>query len=169
MVTAAGCAHINRIPMLLLPGDIFATRRPHPVLQGLEEVKHHYSVNEAFKPVSVFFDRIYRPEQLVDCLPKVAKILTDPLTYGPVTLSLPQDLQAEEFLRTWCTIEPNSVLTLNLSIKLKRNLRGGKRIYNPHTLLVNAFHILFFAQRFSFSFSFRTELGLHLGLALEQN
>ena len=88
MVTAAACAHTNRIPMLLLPGDIFATRRPHPVLQQLEDVKMQYSVNECFKPVSVFFDRIFRAEQLLDCLPKAAKALTNPENWGPVVLKL---------------------------------------------------------------------------------
>ena len=97
LVTAEGCAFANRVPLLLLPGDIFATRRPHPVLQQLGDVKMSYSVNECLKPVSVFFDRLFRPEQLVDSLPKAANMLVDPCSYGPVTLALPQDLQAEAF------------------------------------------------------------------------
>src|SRR5919107_5333762 len=98
MVTAAGVAHANRLPVLLLPGDTFAGRAPDPVLQQVE----HYgdptvSVNDAFRPVSRYFDRITRPEQLLSTLPQVARVLTDPADAGPVTLALPQDVQAEEF------------------------------------------------------------------------
>ncbi|MGA8210771.1 MAG: 3D-(3,5/4)-trihydroxycyclohexane-1,2-dione acylhydrolase (decyclizing) [Nocardioidaceae bacterium] len=96
MVTAAGVAHANRLPVLLLPGDTFVSRAPDPVLQQVE----HYgdptvSVNDAFRPVSRFFDRITRPEQLLGSLPQVARVLTDPADAGPVTLALPQDAQAE--------------------------------------------------------------------------
>ena len=97
MVTAAGLAHANRLPVLLLPGDTFTGRAPDPVLQQVE----HYgdptvSVNDAFRPVSRYFDRITRPEQLVATLPQVARVLTDPADCGPVVLALPQDVQAEE-------------------------------------------------------------------------
>jgi len=98
MVTAAGVAHANRLPVLLLPGDTFAGRAPDPVLQQVE----HYgdpttSVNDAFRPVSRYFDRITRPEQLLSTLPQVARVLTDPADAGPVVLALPQDAQAEEY------------------------------------------------------------------------
>ncbi|HEV2885724.1 MAG TPA: 3D-(3,5/4)-trihydroxycyclohexane-1,2-dione acylhydrolase (decyclizing) [Jatrophihabitans sp.] len=98
MVTAAGVAHANRLPVLLLPGDTFAGRAPDPVLQQVE----HYgdpttSVNDAFRPVARYFDRITRPEQLLATLPQVARVLTDPADTGPVVLALPQDVQVEEF------------------------------------------------------------------------
>jgi 3D-(3,5/4)-trihydroxycyclohexane-1,2-dione acylhydrolase (decyclizing) len=98
MVTAAGLAHANRLPVLLLPGDTFTSRGPDPVLQQVE----HYddptvSVNDAFRPVSRYFDRITRPEQLMATLPQVARVLTDPADCGPVVLALPQDVQAEEY------------------------------------------------------------------------
>src|SRR4051794_36598487 len=97
MVTAAGRAHANRLPVLLLPGDAFTGRGPDPVLQQVE----HYgdpttSVNDAFRAVSRYFDRITRPEQLLATLPQVARVLTDPADAGPVVLCLPQDVQAEE-------------------------------------------------------------------------
>ncbi|MFD9893127.1 3D-(3,5/4)-trihydroxycyclohexane-1,2-dione acylhydrolase (decyclizing) [Amycolatopsis sp. NPDC059027] len=98
MVTAAGVAHANRLPLLLLPGDTFVSRAPDPVLQQVE----HFgdpgaTVNDAFRAVSRYFDRIIRPEQLLSTLPQVARILTDPADCGPVTLALPQDVQAETY------------------------------------------------------------------------
>jgi 3D-(3,5/4)-trihydroxycyclohexane-1,2-dione acylhydrolase (decyclizing) len=98
MVTAAGLAHANRLPVLLLPGDAFIGRAPDPVLQQVEHFGDPtISVNDAFRPVSRYFDRITRPEQLLSTLPQVARVLTDPADAGPVTLALPQDVQAEEF------------------------------------------------------------------------
>jgi 3D-(3,5/4)-trihydroxycyclohexane-1,2-dione acylhydrolase (decyclizing) len=98
MVTAAGLAHANRLPVLLLPGDTFTGRAPDPVLQQVEHFGDPTtSVNDAFRPVSRYFDRIVRPEQLVSTLPQVARVLTDPADAGPVVLALPQDVQAEEF------------------------------------------------------------------------
>ena len=98
MVTAAGVAHANRLPLLLLPGDTFTSRAPDPVLQ---QVEHFHdpttTVNDAFRAVSRYFDRITRPEQLLGTLPQVARVLTDPADCGPVTLALPQDVQAESF------------------------------------------------------------------------
>ncbi len=94
MVTAAAVAHVNRIPVLFLPGDTFATRMPDPVLQQLETYHDHtMTTNDCFKPVSRFFDRITRPEQLLTSLPQAMRVLTDPVECGPVTLSLPQDIQ----------------------------------------------------------------------------
>jgi 3D-(3,5/4)-trihydroxycyclohexane-1,2-dione acylhydrolase (decyclizing) len=98
MVTAAGTAHANRLPVLLLPGDTFAGRAPDPVLQQVEQFGDlTSSVNDAFRPVSRYFDRIMRPEQLLAALPQVARVLTDPADTGPVVLALPQDVQAEAF------------------------------------------------------------------------
>lgn len=98
MVTAAGLAHANRLPVLLLPGDTFTSRAPDPVLQQVEHFGDPTtSVNDAFRPVSRYFDRITRPEQLISTLPQVARVLTDPADTGPVVLALPQDVQAEEF------------------------------------------------------------------------
>ena len=98
MVTAAALAHVNRLPVLLLPGDFFASRTPDPVLQQLEDFSDPtISVNDCFKPVSRYFDRIMRPEQIINSLPVAMQTLLDPENCGPVTLSLPQDVQAEAF------------------------------------------------------------------------
>ncbi|MFI6601997.1 3D-(3,5/4)-trihydroxycyclohexane-1,2-dione acylhydrolase (decyclizing) [Nonomuraea sp. NPDC050536] len=96
MVTGAAGATINRLPVLLLPGDVFATRVANPVLQELEDPRSYdISVNDAFKPVSRFWDRINRPEQLPPALLAAMRVLTDPAETGAVTLALPQDVQAE--------------------------------------------------------------------------
>ncbi|MBV8654283.1 MAG: 3D-(3,5/4)-trihydroxycyclohexane-1,2-dione acylhydrolase (decyclizing), partial [Alphaproteobacteria bacterium] len=96
MVTAAALAHVNRLPVLLLPGDVFAGRRPDPVLQQIESFADPtVSANDCFRPVSRFWDRITRPEQILQSLPQAMRILTDPAECGPVTLCLPQDVQAE--------------------------------------------------------------------------
>jgi len=98
MVTAAALAHVNRLPVLLLPGDIFASRRPDPVLQQLEHFgEPGLSVNDCFRPVSRYFDRIMRPEQLLVSLPAALRVLLDPADCGPATLALPQDVQTEAF------------------------------------------------------------------------
>ncbi|KAA2234664.1 3D-(3,5/4)-trihydroxycyclohexane-1,2-dione acylhydrolase (decyclizing) [Salinarimonas soli] len=96
MVTAAAVAHVNRLPVLLLPGDVFANRLPDPVLQQIEAFHDAtISANDCFRPVSRFFDRITRPEQLLASLPRALQVLTDPAECGPVTLALCQDVQAE--------------------------------------------------------------------------
>ncbi len=96
MVTGAALATINRIPVLLLPGDVFATRVANPVLQELEDPRSYdVSVNDAFRPVSRYWDRINRPEQLPSALLAAMRVLTDPAETGAVTLALPQDVQAE--------------------------------------------------------------------------
>ena len=96
MVTAAAVAHVNRLPVLFLPGDIFASRRPDPVLQQLEDFGDPTaSVNDCFRPVSRYFDRIMRPEQILVSLPAALRVLLDPADCGPVTLALPQDVQTE--------------------------------------------------------------------------
>lgn len=96
MLTAAAGATINRLPVLLLPSDYFANRLPDPVLQQLEHrTEHDVSVNDAFRPVSVFFDRISRPEQVLSSLPEALRVLTDPAETGAATLALPEDVQTE--------------------------------------------------------------------------
>ena len=98
MVTGAALATINRIPVLLLPSDFFATRVSSPVLQELEDPRTlDVSVNDAFRPVSRFFDRVNRPEQLPSALLSAMRVLTDPAETGAVTVALPQDVQAEAF------------------------------------------------------------------------
>ena len=98
MVTAAGLAYVNRLPVLLVPGDVFANRGPDPVLQQIEDFGDGtVSVNDAFKPVSRYFDRITRPEHLLTALPRVFRTMTDPADCGPVTLSFCQDVQAEAY------------------------------------------------------------------------
>jgi len=96
MVTAAAMAHVNRLPVLFIPGDVFANRAPDPVLQQIEDFGDGtISVNDCFRPVSRYFDRITRPEQLLTALPRAIRTMTDPADCGPVTLALCQDVQAE--------------------------------------------------------------------------
>lgn len=98
MITGAATATINRLPVLLLPGDIFSKRSVDPVLQQLEnQYSNDVSVNDCFKPVSKYWDRINRPEQLIAALPKAMRILTSPAETGAVTLAMPQDVQAEAY------------------------------------------------------------------------
>ena len=115
MVTGAALATTNRVPVLLFPSDIFANRRPDPVLQQLEDpTSLDVSVNDTFKPVSRFWDRINRPEQLIPSLLAAMRVLTDPAETGAVTVCLPQDVQAEAFdwpveffrERTWYVARP---------------------------------------------------------------
>jgi 3D-(3,5/4)-trihydroxycyclohexane-1,2-dione acylhydrolase (decyclizing) len=117
MVTGAAGATINRLPVLLLPGDIFANRVPAPVLQQLESPQSQdVSVNDCFRPISRYWDRISRPEQLVTALPEAMRVLTSPAETGAVTLALPQDTQAEAFdypaalfeERTWQVQRPRA-------------------------------------------------------------
>ena len=121
MVTGAATATVNRLPVLLLPGDLFATRRVSPVLQQLERPESQdVSVNDAFRPVSRYWDRINRPEQLVTALPAAFRVLTSPAETGAVTLCLPQDVQAEAWdfpvelfrERTWFVPRPRPDATL---------------------------------------------------------
>jgi 3D-(3,5/4)-trihydroxycyclohexane-1,2-dione acylhydrolase (decyclizing) len=98
LVTAAALAHVNRLPVLFLPGDIFANRIPDPVLQQVEDFGDGtVSANDCFRPVSRYFDRITRPEQIMPALARSMAVLTDPAECGPVTLSLCQDVQAEAY------------------------------------------------------------------------
>ncbi|MFF0344362.1 3D-(3,5/4)-trihydroxycyclohexane-1,2-dione acylhydrolase (decyclizing) [Kribbella sp. NPDC004875] len=115
MVTGAALATVNRLPVLILPSDVFATRVATPVLQELESFgAGDISVNDAFRPVSKYFDRIWRPEQLPSALMNAMRVLTDPVETGAVTLALPQDVQAESYdwpdelfaERTWHVSRP---------------------------------------------------------------
>ncbi|HEX6120148.1 MAG TPA: 3D-(3,5/4)-trihydroxycyclohexane-1,2-dione acylhydrolase (decyclizing) [Dongiaceae bacterium] len=115
MITAAAVAHVNRLPVLFLPGDVFANRRPDPVLQQIEDFGDGtVSANDCFCPVSRYFDRITRPEQVLTALPRAMSVLTDPAECGPVTLAMCQDVQAEAYdypeaffePRMWATRRP---------------------------------------------------------------
>jgi len=98
LLTAAALAHVNRLPVLLLPGDVFASRAPDPVLQQVEDfAAGDLSANDAFRPLVRYFDRITRPEQIVVALPRAIQVMTDPATCGPVCLALPQDVQTMAF------------------------------------------------------------------------
>ena len=117
MVTGAAAATINRLPVLLLPGDIFARRNVAPVLQQLESFSSQdISVNDCFKPVSRYWDRIQRPEQILTALPEAMRVLTSPAQTGAVTIALPQDVQAEAFdypeeffaKRVWIVARPRA-------------------------------------------------------------
>jgi 3D-(3,5/4)-trihydroxycyclohexane-1,2-dione acylhydrolase (decyclizing) len=98
LLTAAALAHVNRLPVLLLPGDVFASRAPDPVLQQVEDfAAGDISANDAFRPLVRFFDRLTRPEQILTTLPRAVQVMTDPATCGPVCLALPQDVQTMAF------------------------------------------------------------------------
>src|SRR5918997_2694210 len=98
MVTGAALATVNRLPVLLFPGDTYATRRQGPVLQQLEHpTGGDVSVNDCFRPVARFFDRITRPEQLLTALPEAMRVLTSPSEAGAVVIALPQDIQTEAY------------------------------------------------------------------------
>jgi 3D-(3,5/4)-trihydroxycyclohexane-1,2-dione acylhydrolase (decyclizing) len=152
MVTGAACATINRLPVLLLPGDIFATRNVAPVLQQLESFSSQdISVNDCFKPVSKYWDRINRAEQLMTALPEMMRVLTSPSETGAVTLALPQDVQTEAFdfpaalfrKRTWKIGRPRPDLTLLKEavslIKASQKpviIAGGGVIYSEATAVL---------------------------------
>ena len=146
MLTAAAGATINRLPVLLFPSDYFANRVPDPVLQQLEHpLEHDVSVNDAFRPVSRFFTRITRPEQLLAALPEAMRVLTDPAETGAVTIALPEDVQTEAYdwpeaffaPRAWRVRrpEPEAELVAEAARRLARAERplivcGGGVIYS---------------------------------------
>jgi 3D-(3,5/4)-trihydroxycyclohexane-1,2-dione acylhydrolase (decyclizing) len=139
MITGAAMATINRLPVLLLPGDIFARRNVAPVLQQLESPStQDIGVNDCFKPVSRYWDRIYRPEQIITALPEVMRVLTSPSDCGAVTLALPQDVQAEAYdfpealfrKRVWLIRRPEAD---RLSLA-----RAGRAIAQSHQPLIVA-------------------------------
>ncbi|MBN8887926.1 MAG: 3D-(3,5/4)-trihydroxycyclohexane-1,2-dione acylhydrolase (decyclizing) [Rudaea sp.] len=110
LVTAAALAHVNRLPVLFLPGDVFVSRAPDPVLQQMEDFADGtVSVNDCFKPVSRYFDRIVAPSQLLTALPRAIRVLTDPAQCGPVTFALPQDVQAQAFDFPTAFFEPRII------------------------------------------------------------
>jgi 3D-(3,5/4)-trihydroxycyclohexane-1,2-dione acylhydrolase (decyclizing) len=146
MITAAAGATINRLPVLLMPGDIFAQRTVAPVLQQFESaLSQDISVNDCFKPVSKYWDRINRPEQLITSLPEVMRVLTSPADTGAVTLCVPQDVQVEAFdfpaelfeKRTWHVPRPRpdreALLRAGQMIRSSRKpmiIAGGGVIYS---------------------------------------
>jgi 3D-(3,5/4)-trihydroxycyclohexane-1,2-dione acylhydrolase (decyclizing) len=146
MLTGAALATVNRIPVLLLPSDVFATRAASPVLQELEDPRSSdVSVNDAFRPLSRFFDRIWRPEQLPSALLAAMRVLTDPVETGAVTLCLPQDVQAEAYdfpdalfgKRVWHVARPTAEAAfVERAARVLRNARrpliiaGGGVIYS---------------------------------------
>src|SRR6478609_3360807 len=110
LITASALAHVNRLPVLFLPGDIFISRDPDPVLQQVEDFSDGtISANDCFRPVSRYFDRIVAPSQLLTALPRAVHVLTDPALCGPVTLALPQDVQAQAFDYPAAFFEPRIV------------------------------------------------------------
>ncbi|WP_327086810.1 3D-(3,5/4)-trihydroxycyclohexane-1,2-dione acylhydrolase (decyclizing) [Nonomuraea sp. NBC_01738] len=155
MITGAAGATINRLPVLLLPGDVFSTRVANPVLQELEDPRSYdVSVNDAFKPVSRFWDRINRPEQLPSALLAAMRVLTDPAETGAVTLALPQDVQAEAFdwpeelfePRVWSIARPRAdQAALVRAAELIRSshrpliVAGGGVVYSEATDLLRIF------------------------------
>jgi 3D-(3,5/4)-trihydroxycyclohexane-1,2-dione acylhydrolase (decyclizing) len=155
MVTGAAVATTNRIPVLLLPGDVFATRRANPVLQEIEDPRTlDISANDCLRPVSRYFDRIWRPEQLSLALLQAMRVLTDPAETGAVTLALPEDVQAEAFdfsddlfaKRVWTIRRPPAEATLldRLAALIRSSERplivaGGGVIYSHATAVLNTF------------------------------
>jgi 3D-(3,5/4)-trihydroxycyclohexane-1,2-dione acylhydrolase (decyclizing) len=134
MVTGAATATVNRLPVLLLPGDIFARRNVAPVLQQLESpTTQDISVNDCFKPVSRYWDRISRPDQLLTSLPEAMRVLTSPSETGAVTISFPQDVQTEafdfpdEFFEDRVWVVPRPRCDKNLLIESARLIRNAKR------------------------------------------
>jgi 3D-(3,5/4)-trihydroxycyclohexane-1,2-dione acylhydrolase (decyclizing) len=155
MITAAAGATINRLPVLLLPGDIFATRRPDPVLQQLEHpASRDASVNDCFKPISRYWDRINRPEQLPSALLEALRVLTSPADTGAVTLAFPQDVQAEAYdfsldlfePRTWTIARnrPDTAAVTAAAEAIRQSARpfivaGGGVLYSEATGALRAF------------------------------
>ncbi|MGO7356060.1 3D-(3,5/4)-trihydroxycyclohexane-1,2-dione acylhydrolase (decyclizing) [Rhizobium ruizarguesonis] len=155
MITACALAHVNRLPVLFLPGDVFANRRPEPVLQQIEDMNDGtVSANDCFRPVSAYFDRIARPEHLLTCLPRALAVMTDPGSCGPVTLAFCQDVQAELYdypqaffePKVWRTRrpepDPREVADLADAIRAARKpviISGGGVIYSEAEAELAAF------------------------------
>ena len=155
MVTAAALAHANRLPVLFLPGDTFSTRGPDPVLQQIESFADGtVSANDCFRPVSRYFDRIARPEQIIDALPHAMNTLLDPASCGPVTLAFCQDVQAEAYhypeaffrRRLWAirrppadALEIDQLVTLLKSARTPLIVAGGGVHYSGAEELLAAF------------------------------
>src|SRR5262245_9098791 len=155
MITGAALATINRLPVLLMPGDIFAARGPAPVLQQLESpTSQDASVNDCFRPVSKYWDRINRPDQLITALPEALRVLTSPAETGAVTLCLPQDVQTEAFdypeelfrRRVWTIARPRPDAALLQqaaewlrAAKAPLIVAGGGAIYSESTEALGRF------------------------------
>ncbi len=134
MITAAGTASANRIPLLLLPGDVFATRQPDPVLQQIEQSYDlSISTNDAFRAVSKYWDRITRPEQLMSACINAMRVLTDPAETGAVTLCLPQDVQGE----AWITRNPSLRAACTVSTAARPAPRSWRTPWRPSKPAVN--------------------------------
>lgn len=154
MITGAAAATVNRVPVLLLPSDYFANRSSDPVLQQVEHPSEHdVSASDAFRPVSRFFDRISRPDQLIASLPEAFRVLTDPAETGAVTVSLPEDVQSEAFdwpesffeRRIWRVRRPvpepsvvAEVVQLLMRAKTPVIITGGGTIYSEATRELDA-------------------------------
>jgi 3D-(3,5/4)-trihydroxycyclohexane-1,2-dione acylhydrolase (decyclizing) len=155
MVTAAAVAHVDRLPVLFLPGDVFANRLPDPVLQQVENFGDGTaSANDTFRAVSRYFDRITRPEQIIPALHRAMQVLTDPAECGPVTLALCQDVQAEAYdypasffeERVWLPRRPEpdrrelaaAVATLKAAAK-PIIIAGGGVLYSGATATLKSF------------------------------
>jgi len=155
MVTAAALAHVNRLPVLLIPGDVFAGRRPDPVLQQLEDFEDGtVSANDCFRPVSRYFDRITRAEQLLAALPRAMAVLTDPAACGPATLAFCQDAQTEAYdwpeaffrVRVWPSrrqpADPAEVARLAARLRMAKApliVAGGGVLYSRAEGALSAF------------------------------
>ena len=128
MVTAAALAHVNRLPVLFICGDVFANRRPDPVLQQIEDFDDGtVSANDCFKPVTRYFDRISRPEHLLTALPRALRTLTDPADCGPVCLAFCQDVQAEAYDYPESFFEPQRLAHPPPRARPGRGRRGRRR------------------------------------------
>jgi 3D-(3,5/4)-trihydroxycyclohexane-1,2-dione acylhydrolase (decyclizing) len=139
LLTAAALAHVNRLPVLLLPGDVFATRAPDPVLQQVEDFGHgDVSANDAFRPLVRYFDRILRPEQLLTALPRAVQVMTDPANCGPVCLALAQDVQAHAFDWPQWFLEPNVIRIRRPEPDADEFLRAVKAIQSAKRPLIVA-------------------------------
>lgn len=155
LVTAAALAHVNRLPVLMVCGDVFANRRPDPVLQQVESFDDGtVNANDAFKPVVRYFDRIMRPEHLLTCLPRALSVMTDPANCGPVCLAFCQDVQAEVYDYPAAFFEPKvwrirrpepdqrELADVVAAIKAAKNpiiIAGGGVIYSGAEQVLGAF------------------------------
>ena len=140
MITGAAGATVNRLPVLLFPSDYFANRLPDPVLQQVEHpIEHDVSASDAFRPVSRYFDRISRPEQLLSSLPEAFRVLTDPAETGAVTISLPEDVQSEVYdwperffeRRVWRVRRPRPDAEVVAEVVGARRARPSARSSSP--------------------------------------
>ncbi len=155
MITGAACATINRLPVLIIPGDIFAGRHVSPILQQLEsQHTQDISVNDCFKPVSRYWDRINRPEQIISSLPQAMRVLLSPSETGAVTISIPQDVQAEAYdfpidffkkkIHNIARLRPDSLI-LEEAVKLIKQaskpiiIAGGGVIYSKASKILEKF------------------------------